>query len=74
VKVGKIVISGSGALSHISIRFFKHPDRAIKEQGLRLLLETFGARLTREDVLVPCFDLEEMTRRNRDVRLKAKEK
>jgi truncated hemoglobin YjbI len=44
------------------------------EEGLRLLLSTFGARLTRDDVLVPCFDMDEMTRRNQQAALKVKEK
>ena len=66
--VGKIEfrkdIQGSGTLPHMSIRYFLHPTKALTEQGLSLLLSSFGAIVTRNDVLVPCFDLDEMTQRN----------
>ena len=66
--VGKIEFSqgiqGSVTLPHISIRYFSHPTKALTEEGLSLLLSSFGAIVTRDDVLVPCFDLDEMTKRN----------
>ena len=66
--VGKIVfgkgIQGSVTLQHISIRYLTHPTKALTEQGLSLLLSSFGAIVTRDDVLVPCFDMDEMTKRN----------
>ena len=66
--VGKVVfekgIYGSVTLPCISIRFFNHPTKALQEEGLNLLLSSFGARITRDDILVPCFDLDEMTKRN----------
>ena len=66
--VGKIVfgkdIQGSVTLQHMSIRYLTHPTKALQEEGLSLLLSSFGARITRDDVLVPCFDLDEMTKRN----------
>lgn len=70
MKVGKIEIWGSVTLPHMSIRYFSHPTKALTEEGLNLLLSSFGAVVTRDDVLVPCFDLDEMTKRNK---AKAKE-
>lgn len=66
--VGKIEfakdISGSVTGTHMSIRYFSHPTKTLTEQGLSLLLSSFGVIVTRDDVLEPCFDLDEMTRRN----------
>jgi hypothetical protein len=68
VLVGKIEytkgIQGSVTLPCISIRYFSHPSKALTEEGLSLLLSSFGAIVTRDDVLVPCFDMEEMMLRN----------
>jgi hypothetical protein len=64
MKVGKIEIHGSGTLQHLSIRYYKTPSKAMTEDGLALLLSSFGAKLTRDDLLQPCFDLDEMIRRN----------
>ena len=64
MQVGKIEIYGRVPLLHISIRYFSHPSKALTEQGLKLLLSSFGTIVTRDDVLVPCFDLDEMTQRN----------
>jgi hypothetical protein len=74
VRVGKIVICGSQTLPHMSIKFFSVPSKRLAEEGLSILLSTFGARLTRDDVLIPCFDLDELRRRNMEVVRKLKEK
>lgn len=36
----------------------------VAEQGLGLLVSGVGATLTRNDDLVPCFDIDELKRRN----------
>jgi|HubBroStandDraft_4_1064222.scaffolds.fasta_scaffold04143_3 hypothetical protein len=63
MEVWRIDISGRQCLIYIPI-----PNPPSAEIGLELLLAAFGATLTRTDDLVPCFDMDEMKRRNMQIK------
>lgn len=69
MQVGKIEICGRVTGPHISIRVCPMPSdqktrQALEELALSVLLSGHGAKLIRNDDLVPCFDEEELRRRN----------
>lgn len=73
MQVGRIEICGSGTLPHISIHYYLMPTdpatrAALSELALNVLLSSPGVQVTRSDDLSPCFDLEEMQRRNQTVK------
>lgn len=73
MQVGRIEICGSVTLPHISIRYHQMPTdpatrAALSELALSILLSGPGMQVSRNDDLSPCFDLEEMQRRNQAVK------
>ena len=73
MQMGRVEICGKVTLPYISIHFGPLPTnpttlRALEELALSVLLSGHGAMVTRNDDLVPCFDVEELQRRNRVVK------
>ena len=73
MQVGRIEICGRVTLPHISIHYHPMPNdpktrAALEELARSVILSGIGVSRKQDDDLIPCFDLEELNRRNMKVK------